>query len=136
MEQRRCHGYFVRIQDIYQYFKIPSIVCVFLFWWRLKDFKFTLLNYQPYAVKPIITRKVAHEKDLTIEDLNFIYERPIEYELDSELMKIVEEYRKSKGLGINPNYTIEAKKNYVENMNRIKFKQINIILDQINTILI
>jgi hypothetical protein len=97
-------------------------VCVFLFWWRLKDFKFTRLNYQPYAVKPIITRKVAFEKDLTIEDLNFIYERPIEYELDSELMKIVEEYRKSKGLEINPNYTIEAKKNYVENMNRIKFK--------------
>lgn len=101
-------------------FLISSIVCVFLFWWRLKDFRFTLLNYQPYALKPLITKKVAIEKDLSIDDLNFIYERPTEYELDSEILKIIENHRKSKGLEINPNYTIEAKKNYVENLNRNK----------------
>jgi hypothetical protein len=58
------------------------------------------------------------EKDLTVEDLNFIYERPTEYELDSEVLKIVEDYRKIKGFEINPNYKIESKKNYVENLNR------------------
>ena len=94
------------------------MVCVFLFWWRLKGFRFTLLNYQPFAVKPLITKKVATENDLTIDDLNFIYERPSEYELDDEVVKIVEEFRKNKGLKINPHYKIQAKRDYAQSLKR------------------
>lgn len=38
--------------------------------------------------------------------------------MDGELQIIVEDYRNKQGLDINYNYKYEAKKNYVENLNR------------------
>lgn len=57
-------------------------------------------------------------RNLTSEDLNFIYERPVEYELDKEMIQFVEEYRKKNKLPINTNYRNEVKFNLVENPNR------------------
>ena len=80
----------------------------------------TILTNQPYASKPRITKKVALSKDLTIEDLNFIYERPIEYELDDELINLVEDYRRKNNLPINQNYKKDVRENIVINPNRNK----------------
>ena len=80
----------------------------------------TILTNQPYASKPRITKKVAVSKDLTIEDLNFIYERPIEYELDDEILNLVEDYRRKNNLLININYKKEVRDSIVINPNRKK----------------
>jgi hypothetical protein len=59
---------------------------------------------KPYAMKPLITTQTASEKGLTIEDLNFIYLRPEEYELDTELLLQVENFRREHNLEINEEY--------------------------------
>jgi hypothetical protein len=79
------------------------------------DFKYTLLTYQPYISKPIITKKLAKEKGLSIEDVSFIYENPDEYELDDELLIEVENWRKNKYLPINKNYKYQVKNVLIEN---------------------
>jgi len=78
----------------------------------------TLITNQPYAAKPLINRKVSLNKNLTIQDLNFIYERTSEYELDQEMKNEIEEYRVKNNLPINPKYTAEVKCNLIENPNR------------------
>jgi hypothetical protein len=85
------------------------VTCVFLFWWRLLDFKYTLISNQQYVPKPLITKKVALEKHLTLEDLSFIYERPTEYELDKETLQLVIDYRLRNQLPINQNYQKDVK---------------------------
>ncbi len=59
--------------------------------------------------------KVANEKGLNIEDLNFIYENTDSYELDYELVKRIEEFRRNKSLPINPEYKKEVKKCKITN---------------------
>ena len=93
---------------------------MFLFWWRLKDYRLTLISNQPYVAKPLITKKIALTKNLTIEDLSFIYERPIEYELDKETLQLVLEYRVKNKLPLNPNYEKEVRLNLEENLSRKK----------------
>lgn len=65
---------------------------------------------RPFGLKPLITFKIANEKGLMIEDLNFIYENTDSYELDDELLKRVEDYRKNKNLFINKDYKKEVKR--------------------------
>jgi len=65
---------------------------------------------KPFGVKPLINYKVAKEKGLNIEDLNFIYDNTDSYELDEELQKRVEDYRGKKNLFINTEYRKEVKK--------------------------
>ncbi len=43
-----------------------------------------------------------------MEDLNFIYDRTSEYELDEEVLKLVEDYRIENNLSINNNYRHEV----------------------------
>jgi hypothetical protein len=61
-------------------------------------------------LKPRIDSKVVLEKGLNLEDLNFIYERPEEYELDSKLIIEVEHYRLAKNLQINEKYLEDVQK--------------------------
>ncbi len=65
---------------------------------------------RPFGVKPLIDVKISKEKGLNIDDLNFIYENTDSYELDDELIKRVEDYRKTKNMFINENYKKEVKK--------------------------
>lgn len=94
------------------------LTCVFLFCWRLLDFKYTLISNQQYLPKPLITKKVALDKHLTLEDLSFIYEKPLEYELDKETLQLVIDYRLRNELPINKNYDKDVKKGLLENKNR------------------
>ncbi len=61
-------------------------------------------------LKPRIDSKVVIDKGLTLDDLNFIYERPEEYELDSKLLLEVDQYRLGIKLRINENYINEVQK--------------------------
>jgi len=63
-----------------------------------------------FGAKPLINLKVAKEKGLNIQDLNFIYENTDSYELDDELLNRVEDYRRKNNLFTNQNYKKEVKK--------------------------
>jgi hypothetical protein len=99
-----------------------SFICSFIVWWRFLDFKLTLVTNQPFILKLRIDSKVVREKGLNIEDLNFIYESPEEYELDSKLISEVEHYRLGKNLKINEKYLEDVQK---PNLN-LKEKKYNI----------
>ena len=60
--------------------------------------------------KPLITMKTVEEKGLNFSDLFFIYEHPFEYELDEELLELVEVRRKMRGMEINSNYKEDLKR--------------------------
>lgn len=79
------------------------------------DFKLGIEENRPFGIKPLINVKVAKEKGLNIDDLNFIYESNDSYELDDELLKRVENYRKNNNLFINPDYKKEVKKCKITN---------------------
>ena len=72
-----------------------------------------MLKNKPFGTKPLITFKIANERKLNVEDLNFIYENTDSYELDDELLKRVIEYRKNRNLSINQNYKIDVKKSTI-----------------------
>jgi hypothetical protein len=69
------------------------IICIFLYFWRLYGFKVSYLYLKPANTKPLITKQIVGQQNLTMEDLNFIYENNDEYELDIPLLKEVEEFR-------------------------------------------
>lgn len=89
--------------------------CGFILWFRFLDFKLGMEANKPFGIKPLITVKTAKEKGLNTDDLNFIYESTDSYELDDELIKRVEDYRKKNNLHINSNYKIEARKCKITN---------------------
>lgn len=81
------------------------VICILLFIWRAYGFKVLYLGLKPFNIKPLITKKVVEEKNLTIEDLNFIYENSDEYELDPFVLKEVESYRKKNKMNLNRYYS-------------------------------
>ncbi len=81
------------------------VICVFLFIWRAYGFKVLYFSMKPFNLKPLITKKIVEEKNLTIEDLNFIYENSDEYELDPLILKEVESYRKMNKMSLNKYYS-------------------------------
>ena len=84
-------------------------LCVFLYFWRMYGFKVFYLNLKPVGMKPLITKKIAEDNNLTIEDLNFIYENNDEYELDSIVRKEVENFRRKSNLSVNISYPKNSK---------------------------
>jgi hypothetical protein len=81
------------------------VICILLFIWRAYGFKVLYFSMKPFNIKPLITKKIVEEKDLTIEDLNFIYENNDEYELDPVVLKEVESYRKLNKMSLNKYYS-------------------------------
>ena len=94
-------------------------MCLFLYWWRLFDFKLTLVSNKPLANKPLISKKIAVSKKLTIDDLSFIYEHPNEYELDKEMQDLVKDFRIKNNLKLNENYIKEVRLHFIENLNNV-----------------
>lgn len=78
------------------------IFCICLYFWRMHGFKVLYSSLKPANTKPLITQKIVHEQQLTMEDLNFIYENSDEYELDQNLIRQVEAYRVKNKLRCKP----------------------------------
>ena len=77
------------------------LICIGLFIWRLYGFKVFYLRMKPFGIKPLITKQIVLEKNLSMDDLNFIYENNDEYDLDSYVLKEVEAYRIRNNLSLN-----------------------------------
>lgn len=89
-----------------------------MLWFKYYDFRVNVEASKPFGLRPLITEKIAIEKNLDIKDLNFIYENTQSYELEESLIKKVEIFRRKNNLIINETYRKDVKKDQIIRYNK------------------